>query len=135
MILPILAQVTDGRRGEGRRYDLPHILLFTILAILAGANSYRDIAVYISKHFKVLKQIFKPKWKCPPDYSTIRRAILQADTNSLEGAVRKHARMVVQQPKKEKTKDKLIATDGKTLKGSFDHGKGQAQLQLLSVYG
>ena len=39
----LLAEIEDPRRAEGKLYRLPHVVLFAILAILAGANSYRTI--------------------------------------------------------------------------------------------
>jgi len=40
-ILKRLEAVPDPRRAEGKRYALIHVLLFSILAIVTGANSYR----------------------------------------------------------------------------------------------
>jgi len=40
-LLDVLADVPDPRRAEGKLYKLPHVLLFSILAIVAGCNSYR----------------------------------------------------------------------------------------------
>ena len=40
-LLDILEQVPDPRRAEGKLYTLPHVLLFSILAIVSGCNSYR----------------------------------------------------------------------------------------------
>jgi hypothetical protein len=34
-----LAEIEDPRRAEGKLYKLPHVLLFSILAVMAGANS------------------------------------------------------------------------------------------------
>ena len=36
----LLAEIEDPRRAEGELYRLPHVVLFAILAIVAGANSY-----------------------------------------------------------------------------------------------
>ena len=41
--LPQLATIPDPRRAEGKLYQLPHVLLFSIFAIVSGANSYRGI--------------------------------------------------------------------------------------------
>jgi hypothetical protein len=46
-LLDILTDVPDPRRAEGKRYTLPHILLFSILAILSGNASYRGIVTFI----------------------------------------------------------------------------------------
>ncbi|MEN9430971.1 MAG: hypothetical protein RJA86_1830 [Pseudomonadota bacterium] len=50
-LLPIWADIPDQRTREGRRYDLPHILLFTLLAMLSGADSYRKVASFIEVRF------------------------------------------------------------------------------------
>jgi hypothetical protein len=42
-LLDVLADVPDPRRAEGKLYKLPHVLLFSILAIVTGCNSYRAI--------------------------------------------------------------------------------------------
>jgi hypothetical protein len=42
-LLDVLAEVPDPRRAEGKLYKLPHVLLFSILAIVTGCNSYRGI--------------------------------------------------------------------------------------------
>ncbi len=39
-LLDVLADVPDPRRAEGKLYKLPHVLLFAILAIVTGCNSY-----------------------------------------------------------------------------------------------
>jgi hypothetical protein len=39
----MLAEIEDPRRAEGKLYRLTHVVLFAILAIVAGANSYRTI--------------------------------------------------------------------------------------------
>jgi hypothetical protein len=36
-----LGMIRDRRRGEGKLYKLPYILLFSIPAIVTGADSYR----------------------------------------------------------------------------------------------
>ena len=35
-LLDVLADVPDPRRAEGKLYKLPHVLLFSILAIVTG---------------------------------------------------------------------------------------------------
>ena len=42
-LLSLLSEVSDPRRGQGKMYSLPPILLFTVLAMLAGAVSYRQV--------------------------------------------------------------------------------------------
>ena len=49
-LLGLLADVPDPRRGQGKLYKLPHVLLFSILAIVTGGNSYRGIVTFIDAH-------------------------------------------------------------------------------------
>ncbi len=46
-LLNLLADVPDPRRAQGKLYQLQHVLLFAILAIVSGANSYRGIVTFI----------------------------------------------------------------------------------------
>ena len=48
--LSLLATIPDPRRAEGKLYQLPHVLLFSILAVVSGANSYRGIRTFIMVH-------------------------------------------------------------------------------------
>ncbi len=47
-LLDVLAEVPDPRRAEGKLYTLPHVLLFSVLAIVSGCNSYRSIVTFIA---------------------------------------------------------------------------------------
>ena len=41
--LALLSEVPDPRRAEGKIYKLPYVLLFSILAVVTGGNSFRSI--------------------------------------------------------------------------------------------
>jgi len=43
VLLAALAEVPDPRRSQGQRYSMRHLLLFSVLATLAGATSYQKI--------------------------------------------------------------------------------------------
>jgi hypothetical protein len=45
--LAFLAAIPDPRRAEGKRYEQRYVLLFAILAVVSGANSYRGIRTFI----------------------------------------------------------------------------------------
>ena len=70
--LSLLATIPDPRRAEGKLYQLPHVLLFSILAIVSGANSYRGIRTFIKVHRRKLNKAFKISWKRPPAHTAIR---------------------------------------------------------------
>jgi hypothetical protein len=49
-LLEILRTIPDRRRAEGKRFDLATVLLYTILGMVAGANSYRQMHEFIRIH-------------------------------------------------------------------------------------
>jgi hypothetical protein len=49
-LLAALRTIPDPRRAQGQRYPLAHLLLFSVLAVLAGATSYRGILTFIGVH-------------------------------------------------------------------------------------
>ena len=42
-LLEVLRSIPDHRRREGKRFELATVLLYAILAVVAGANSYRQM--------------------------------------------------------------------------------------------
>ena len=131
MLLTLFNQIPDHRRSQGRIYQLPFILLFTVLAIMSGADSYRKVASFINTHFKVLKKRFNVKWRKPPGYTTIRKIIQRVDPKTTEEAFRIHAKTL---STLDPTTYTVISMDGKTIRGSFDHFNDQKAIQVFSVF-
>ena len=50
-LLALLSEVPDPRRAEGKIYKLPYVLLFSILAVVTGGNSFRSIETQLP-HFR-----------------------------------------------------------------------------------
>jgi hypothetical protein len=125
-----LGMVRDPRRGK--LYKLPYILLFSILAIVTGANSYRGIRTFIKTHLKRLNKAFKIDWKRPPAHTAIRYILQGLDPADVETVFRKHAENL---NSSEATAGKrILAFDGKVLKGSFDAFNDVKARQMLSAF-
>lgn len=131
MLLDSLNQIPDQRRGQGRMFDLPHILLFSILAIASGADSYRKIAIFIEENFTTLCDAFGIKWKRPPKYNSIRHIIHSIDQKALEKVFRTYSE---ESARFEKGKMKIVSLDGKALKHSFDNIADERFKQILSAF-
>src|SRR6202522_3080182 len=86
-----LGMIRDPRRAEGMLYKLPHVLLFSILAIVSGANSYRGIRTYVKVHRQALNKAFKIKWKRPPAHTAIRYILQGLGAADVEMVFREHA--------------------------------------------
>ena len=131
MMLTLFHEIPDNRQGSWVFYDLPNVLFFSILAIMSGANSYRTIHSFIKIHFPKLKEKFKLKWERCPAYTTLRNIIQGVDGKDIEIAFRKHSKII---SKLDSSKYKVIAMDGKVLRGSFDHFCDQKAIQIFNVF-
>ena len=131
-LLGLLADVPDPRRGQGQLYNLPHVLLFSILAIVAGANSYRSIVTFIDAHRRRLNATFGLTWKRAPAHTALRYILCGLDPAAVEVVFRRHAALL--QAARSQPGRGSIAIDGKTLRGSFDNFQGHAAAQVLSAF-
>src|SRR3954469_20715510 len=152
-LLGALSEVPDPWRAEGKRYPLAPLLLFTVLALLSGATSYRRIIIFLDQRRLALNEVFGVALKRAPSVNTLRtvlqeldgvalkrapsvntlRTVLQElDGDALEQAFRRHAEGLL--PVTEPGRMPVIALDGKTLKGSFDHLTDRKAAQALSAF-
>jgi hypothetical protein len=131
-LLVALEEIRDPRRGQGKRYTLPHMLLFAVLAVLAGATSYQSIITFISLHRERLNQIFGARFRRAPALNTLRNLILTLDPADLEAVFRRHARGLHETAARQGRR--TVALDGKTLRHSFDHLHDQTAAHVLSAF-
>ena len=130
MLESFLFRIKDHRRKQGRRYELRHILLFSILAILSGATSYRKIRKFIVAHYATLDDLFDLDWDGMPAHTTIRDIIQGTSGTELEQSFRQYS----QELAKSDGEKQVIGCDGKVLRGSFDHFTDQKAVQILSAF-
>jgi len=131
-LLDVLADVPDPRRAEGKLYKLPHVLLFSILAIVAGCNSYRGVVTFIDVHRRRLNVAFGLNWRRAPSHTAIRYILQGLDPAGVEAAFRRHAALL--QAARSTPGQGSIALDGKTLRGSFDGFHDRTAAQVLSAF-
>ena len=131
-VLDLLGTIPDARRAQGRLYQLPYLLLFSILAVVAGANSYRGIHSFIDVHLDPLKAAFGLGWRRAPAYTSIRSVLQGTKATEVERVFRIHAAVLADQVGCEGVR--VVAFDGKTLRGSFDHFVDRSAVHLVSAF-
>src|SRR5271169_1413007 len=97
-LLEILREIPDHRRAEGKRFDLATVLLYSILAMVAGANSYRQMHEFIRIHRQLLNAAFNLDLRYSPSYTGLRLILRGVDPAALESAFRRHAATVAAAP-------------------------------------
>lgn len=130
MLLPtFLAAIPDHRRPQGRLYALGPLLLFSILAILSDAKSYRKIQRFIQARLPHLNALCGLHWKRAPAHTAIRYTLQGLTPADVEVAFRHHAAVLEGSP----TGLTGIAIEGKTRRGRFDRFHDQKAIQVLSA--
>lgn len=122
-----LLPIPDHRRAQGKRYDLPHMLLFSILAVMSGATSYRKIHQFMRTHQARLNEAFGCRWRRTPAYTSIRYTLRGLDVTQVATHFRAHAAGLAGGAA-------VIALDGKTLRGSLDRFEDTQAAQVLSAF-
>lgn len=131
-LLDLLKQVPDPRRAEGQLYKLPYVLLFSILAVVTGANSYRGIVTFIHANRERLNTVFGLHWKRAPAHTALRYILQGLDPAAVEQIFRRHAAGL--KPPGGTGPRRSIALDGKVLRRSFDQFTDRKAAQVLHAF-
>jgi len=132
VLLAALATVRDPRRPQGQRYSMRHLLLFSVLAVLTGATSYKKIVAFIALRRERLNAVFGACFRSAPAVNTLRHLFLALGHDDLEAAFRRHAHNLSTRSTPEPLR--TVALDGKTLRGSFDHLTDRKAVHVLSAF-
>lgn len=133
-LVSCLALIPDRRRREGRMYSQVGVIVFSLIALLSGARSYRQIHTLIQRRLGLLNAAF-PQAALPraPAYTSVRGILQQLDPTALEQAFRRHAEGLDHSCGD--TPSRFVAIDGKTLRQSFDQFADRKAAHVLSAFG
>ncbi len=128
-----LAAIPDRRRAEGKIYSQVGVILFSIIAMLSGARSYRQIQALIRARLSVLNAAFPDvALRRAPAYTSVRWILQRLDPDELEQAFRRHAESL--DGSCADAPSRFIAIDGKTLRQSFDAFADRKALHVLNAF-
>lgn len=133
-LLSLFSEVSDPRRAQGKMYPLAPILMFTVLAMLAGARSYRQVHAFIRTHLDRLNSEFGSALRRAPAYSSVRFILHGLDAEEMERVFRAHAAALAEVPLEGASAPMAVAIDGKTLRGSFDAFHDRKAAHVLSAF-
>lgn len=128
-ILEILGSIPDERRGQGQRYDLANFLFVSILAMLCGARTHKEIGIFMHEHFTRLKELLKLRWKQAPKKTMVNDTLSNLNAVGLENGFRSYSRHLLGNDV-----SVMPSLDGKTLRGSYDNKNGEKALHLLMAF-
>jgi hypothetical protein len=134
-LLKMLASVPDFRNEKGREYKLSFILGVCLIAILAGAENYREIATVAAHIPQDMLRIMGAEWNYftrrheHPHKTTIWLTITSVDAAELDAIT---GRWLLSQARKHRENDGTftweIAIDGKVMRGAWTGENEQVTL-------
>src|SRR3954467_8458726 len=120
--------VEDPRCRGKIRHRLEAILVIAVCAVIACADSWDDIALYGRSKLTWFKTFLELPHGIP-SHDTFRRVFMLIDPDAFEAGFTAWTGSLVAGFERE-----VVAIDGKTLRRSFDHGREQAPLHLVSAW-
>jgi predicted transposase YbfD/YdcC len=118
----------DCRREHLRLHNLWDIIALTICAVVCGADNWVEIERYGHRKRDWLERLLELA-NGIPSHNTLGRVFALIDPGAFQRCFGAWAQALVQA-----TEGRLIAIDGKTLRGSADPANGRGALHLISAW-
>lgn len=125
--LDVFGQLDDPRIDRKKLHPMPEILLLTLCAVICGAESWGDIETFGKSKLDFLRQYLPYEHGIPSD-DTLRRFFRAIDTTQFQRLFVEWIRAWLSP----EVAGKVVAIDGKTLRGS--HDGGQSPIHLVSAF-
>jgi predicted transposase YbfD/YdcC len=122
------ATLPDPRCAGRTRHRLLNLLVIAVCAVVAGAETWVDIAHYGRLKYAWLTS-FLDLPHGTPSHDTFRRVFSLVDPQALEQCFRQWMATTAPPLPRE-----VVAVDGKTVRRSFDRGRAQAPLHVVSAF-
>lgn len=123
----IFSQVEDPRRDITKLHQLNDILLISILAVICGAQTWKDIETFASSKVDFLSNFLELP-NGIPKLDTYRRVFAAIDSEQFESCFIEWVNSLA-----EISKGQVVAIEGKTLRGAKD-ATGKSSIHMVSAW-
>ena len=120
----------DYRKCKQLKFNVGEVMFMSLLALLSGANGYEDMELWIKTKKRELKKFLGHAFIAPAD-NTIRNVFLNIDTKALDKLFEDWSHSIV---KSEVSTLNIVASDGKTMRGSANKIKNQKARHIVSLF-
>ncbi|MEC3982865.1 ISAs1 family transposase [Amycolatopsis sp. H20-H5] len=134
----MLSRVTEKRGLRGRVYGLTFVLAASLIAVLAGASNYRQIADQVEDFPSSLMRKLKARW-CyfridfrRPSAKTVRLVLSGIDADQFDAVAGEWIR---ERAKPEPDGTMTVAIDGKVLRGAWTRENEKFTLFSAMIHG
>lgn len=127
-IVIAFSSVRDPRINRSRLHDLVDILAIALLAVLAGATAWSDMETFAISRAGWLRRFLKLRNGVPSE-DTFRRVFEAISPREFGSAV-----ATILEELAADVAGKVVAFDGKTMRGSLDRRRGTSALHVVTAW-
>jgi predicted transposase YbfD/YdcC len=121
------SSIEDPRQQHKIKHELIDILVLSIIAIICGANEYKEIMIFGKAKASFLKQ-FLSLPNGIPSHDTIERVLSIINPKDFHECFYEFTKSLC------KNSEGLIAIDGKTSRGSYDSYHNKSAIHLVNAW-
>src|SRR5271165_6473298 len=118
----------DPRVERTRKHPLINVVFMSVCGVLSGANSIAGIHEFAIDRRDWFARLLDLTNGIPSE-DTFGRVLARLDPGEFEKCLLSWIQTV-----QEVTENRLVAIDGKTLRGSYDHEAGRAAIHMVSAW-
>ena len=127
VFLSYFKDLPDHRQSGKVMYPLDEVLLLSLLAVLAGAETFVDIARFGNKKLELLRR-FRPFADGTPSHDHLGDIFASLDAEAFQRCFVGWVAALIG------TATGVIAIDGKTSRRSYDKKSGKASIHMVSAF-
>ena len=121
-------KVTDPRAYRGPTHDLHEMIFMALTATMCGANGWADVERFVDARSDWFEK-YIPMESGIPSHDTFGRVFAKLDTGEFLSAMHGWADEFAGS-----LRNKGVAIDGKTLRGSFDKASGKSAVHTITAF-
>ncbi len=119
--------LVDPRRGNAQRHELDEIVMIALLAMVSGAESCVDMALFGRSKEAFLRRFLRLPGGIP-SHDTFSRVFRLLDPAAFEACFGRYVAALAERV------EGVVAFDGKTARRSFDRQQGAGPMHLISAF-
>ena len=128
-LLEEFRKLPDYRKNKVRYTNPSEILFLSLLAVLSGANSFEDMALWMKERKREIAKLLGRAFKAPA-YTTIRNTYNGMDTEAIERLQREWIEGIGS----DSEGLTIVATDGKTMRGSKSKEMNEKARHIIFLF-
>ena len=126
-----LLELPDYRKCKQIKFNVGEVMYLSLLAMLAGANGYKDMALWIKLRRRELSKLLGHRL-IPPAYTTIRNVYLNIDVEALNKMFEDWSHEIAR--REGLSELNIVSSDGKTMRGSRNKTKDEKARHIVSLF-